>query len=80
MIGFDSVQDYIVWLVEQDAAADRELEALLSRRATGPDAGEMRASDFDAIRQRVRNATHRSVQTRTSDVSAEKKHGPPGHR
>lgn len=54
--GFDSLQDYIAGLVEQDAAIDEELEALLSRRAVAPDAGEMKAGDFDAIRERVRAA------------------------
>jgi len=55
-IGFHSVQDYIADLVEQDEAVNKELEQLLIRRATGADAGEMRASDFDAIRSRVRAA------------------------
>jgi hypothetical protein len=52
--GFDSLQDYIEGLVEQDAAVGEELEKLLSDRAAAPDVGEMRPSDFDAIRERIR--------------------------
>jgi len=54
--GFDSVDAYIAGLVEQDAAADAELEAWLSQRAAVPDAGEMGERDFDAIRAKVRLA------------------------
>jgi hypothetical protein len=53
--GFESVEAYIAGLVEQDTATDSELERLLSERATAADAGEMNASDFDALRARVRS-------------------------
>lgn len=55
--GFESVEAYVLSLVEQDTAADARLEALLSRRAAAPDAGEMETSDFDAIRARVRSVS-----------------------
>ena len=54
--GFESVEAYVASLVELDATADAELEALLSRRAAAPDAGEMGASDFEVIREKVRSA------------------------
>jgi hypothetical protein len=54
--GFESVEAYIAELVEQDTAADAELESLLLRRASSPDAGEMVKADFDAIRDKVRSA------------------------
>ncbi len=59
--GFASVEAYVAVLVEQDTAADSDLEALLSQRAAAADAGEMQAKDFDAIRARVRSAAQGRV-------------------
>ena len=53
--GFESIEAYIASLVEQDAADESQLRALLSRRAAAADAGEMGANDFDAIRAKVRS-------------------------